>query len=53
MIQILEFFDSIAVTRRSGDLRRMRPEYELVVGSAAPYVPRAVAVNAKDLFGAK
>ena len=53
VIQILEFFDSIAVTRRSGDLRRMRPEYELVVGSAAPYVPRAFAVNAKDLFGAK
>jgi selenocysteine-specific elongation factor len=53
VIQILEFFDSIAVTRRSGDLRRMRPEYELVVGSAAPYVPREVAVNAKELFGAK
>jgi selenocysteine-specific elongation factor len=39
VIQILEFFDSIGVTRRSGDLRKMRPDYELVVGSAAPYAP--------------
>jgi selenocysteine-specific elongation factor len=38
-IQILEFFDSIGVTRRNGDLRRMRPDYELVVGDAAPYMP--------------
>jgi selenocysteine-specific elongation factor len=38
-IQVLEFFDSAGVTYRNGDLRRMRPEYELVVGSAAPYRP--------------
>jgi selenocysteine-specific elongation factor len=38
-IQVLEFFDSIGVTRRNGDLRKIRPDYELVVGSAAPYVP--------------
>jgi hypothetical protein len=31
----------------------MRPEYELVVGSAAPYLPRKVALNARELFGAK
>jgi selenocysteine-specific elongation factor len=38
-IQILEFFDNVGVTHRNGDLRRMRPDYELVVGSAAPYLP--------------
>ena len=38
-IQVLEFFVSIGVTRRNGDLRKIRPDYELVVGSAAPYVP--------------
>jgi len=38
-IQVLEFFDSIGVTRRNGDLRKTRPDYELVVGSAAPYMP--------------
>jgi selenocysteine-specific elongation factor len=53
VIQILEFFDSIGVTRRTGDLRKMRPDYELVVGSAAPYVPREAAVNTKDNFGAE
>lgn len=40
-IQILEFFDSIGVTHRNGDLRKMRPDYELVVGAAAPYTPPA------------
>jgi selenocysteine-specific elongation factor len=40
-IQILEFFDTIGVTLRNGDLRRMRPDYELVVGASAPYVPGA------------
>jgi selenocysteine-specific elongation factor len=38
-IQLLEFFDAIGVTHRSGDLRKMRPDYELVVGHSAPYVP--------------
>jgi selenocysteine-specific elongation factor len=32
-IQILEFFDSISVTLRQGDLRRMRTDYQLVVGN--------------------
>jgi len=39
VIQVLEFFDSAGVTYRNGDLRRMRPEYELVVGSAPPHRP--------------
>jgi selenocysteine-specific elongation factor len=38
-IQILEFLDTVGVTHRNGDLRKMRPDYELVFGSAAPYVP--------------
>jgi selenocysteine-specific elongation factor len=38
-IHILEFFDSIGVTRRKGDLRRIAPQYPLVVGDAAPYTP--------------
>jgi selenocysteine-specific elongation factor len=38
-IQVLEFFDGAGVTYRNGDLRRMRPEYELVVGTAAPHRP--------------
>ena len=38
-IQILEFFDGAGVTYRNGDLRRMRPDYERVVGGAAPYAP--------------
>ena len=43
VIQLLEFFDSIGVTRRKGDLRRMRPDYELAVGSAAPQAPAQLA----------
>ncbi len=38
-IRILEFFDDIGVTHRNGDLRKMRPDFQLVVGSADPYVP--------------
>lgn len=37
VIRILEFFDSIGVTRRDGDCRKVRADYHLVVGSAAPY----------------
>jgi selenocysteine-specific elongation factor len=37
-IQILEFFDGIGVTRRSTDLRKMLPDYELIVGLAAPII---------------
>lgn len=40
-IQILEFFDSVGVTHRNGDLRKMRPDYQLVVGNAEPYVPKS------------
>ena len=32
-IQLLEFFDRIGVTRRLGDLRRIRADYEVVVAS--------------------
>ena len=39
-IQILEFFDGAGVTRRNGDLRRMQPDYELVVGAAAPIIAK-------------
>jgi selenocysteine-specific elongation factor len=31
-IQVLEFFDDIGVTRRDGNLRWVRPDYEQVVG---------------------
>lgn len=37
-IQILESFDATGVTRRSGDLRRMQPDFPLVVGSASPFL---------------
>lgn len=37
-IQILEFFDGIGVTRRNGDLRKMQPDYLLVVGHAQPHL---------------
>jgi selenocysteine-specific elongation factor len=42
VIRLLEFFDAIDVTVRVGEARRMRPDYERVVGSATPYVPRAI-----------
>jgi selenocysteine-specific elongation factor len=35
-IEILEFFDSIGVTYRNGDLRKVRPDFEQVVGRAEP-----------------
>lgn len=38
-IHILEFFDGLGVTARRGDLRRMRPDYETLVGPADPYTP--------------
>ncbi|MCC7461551.1 MAG: selenocysteine-specific translation elongation factor [Gammaproteobacteria bacterium] len=38
-IELLEFLDSIGVTRRSGNVRRMRPDFALVVGHATPYAP--------------
>ena len=34
VIQLLEFFDRIGVTRRSGDGRRMRGDWEAVTGPA-------------------
>jgi selenocysteine-specific elongation factor len=37
VIRLLEFFDSIGVTRRDGDCRKVPADYHLVVGSAAPY----------------
>ncbi|GFE80545.1 selenocysteine-specific translation factor [Steroidobacter agaridevorans] len=37
VIRILEFFDSIGVTRRDGDRRKVRPDYFLIVGTAPPY----------------
>jgi selenocysteine-specific elongation factor len=40
-IEILEFFDSIGVTYRNGDMRRVRSDFEQVVGHA-----EAVATNA-------
>ena len=40
-IQVLEFFDSVGVTRRVGDSRCMRPDHQLVVGSSAPFSPES------------
>lgn len=37
IIQLLEFFDRIGVTRRSGEVRRMRGDWQAVVGAAAPW----------------
>ncbi|MFC4312769.1 SelB C-terminal domain-containing protein [Steroidobacter flavus] len=46
-IRILEFFDSIGVTRRDGDCRKVRPDYHLVVGdSARPQLDNAGRTNA-------
>jgi selenocysteine-specific elongation factor len=42
-IQILEFFDSIGITHRNGDLRKMRRDYQCVVGEAEPYLPQSRA----------
>ena len=39
IIQLLEFFDRIGVTRRQGEARCMRADYEAVVGSAAAWHP--------------
>jgi selenocysteine-specific elongation factor len=39
-IEILEFFDRVGVTLRRGDLRRIRPGYELVLGPGAPIPTR-------------
>ena len=36
VIQLLEFFDRIGVTRRSGEARRMRADWDTVVGAAQP-----------------
>lgn len=40
-IEILEFFDRVGVTLRRGDLRRLRPGYELVLGAGAPIRERS------------
>jgi selenocysteine-specific elongation factor len=40
-IEILEFFDRVGVTLRRGDLRRIRPGYELVLGPGTPLPARA------------
>lgn len=37
LIQLLEFFDRIGVTRRIGEARRMRGDWQAVVGSAPPW----------------
>jgi selenocysteine-specific elongation factor len=37
VIRILEFFDSIGVTRRDGDCRKVPADYHLIVGAATPY----------------
>lgn len=37
IIQLLEFFDRIGVTRRSGEARRMRGDWQAVVGAAPPW----------------
>jgi selenocysteine-specific elongation factor len=39
VIRMLEFFDSIAVTSRQGDRRKVRANYQRVVGSAPPFDP--------------
>ncbi len=36
VIQLLEFFDRIGVTRRNGEARRMRGDWRFVVGEARP-----------------
>ena len=36
IIQLLEFFDRIGVTSRIGETRRMRPDWQAVVGIAGP-----------------
>ena len=36
VIQLLEFFDRIGVTRRNGEARRMRVDWETVTGPAKP-----------------
>jgi selenocysteine-specific elongation factor len=38
-IHILEFFDSIGVTYRNGDLRKIRRDFALTVGNSQPFVP--------------
>ncbi len=42
VIRILEFFDSIGVTRRDGDCRKVRPDYHLVVGSRDARIRRTL-----------
>ncbi|WP_310534826.1 selenocysteine-specific translation elongation factor [Novosphingobium sp.] len=37
IIQLLEFCDRIGVTRRSGEMRRMRGDWQAVVGAAPPW----------------
>jgi selenocysteine-specific elongation factor len=37
IIQLLEFFDRIGVTRRFGEARKMRSDYVATVGAAEPY----------------
>ena len=41
VIILLEFFDSIGVTKRNGNFRTVRPDYQRIVGVAAPYNPDA------------
>jgi selenocysteine-specific elongation factor len=40
IIQLLEFFDRIGVTRRFGEARKMRSDYEATVGMAEAYFAR-------------
>lgn len=40
-IEILEFLDTLAVTQRVGDARKMRKDYSAVLGAAEPLKPPA------------
>ena len=47
-IEILEFLDTLAITQRVGDARKMRKDYAAVLGPAAPVSAPAKTPAAKD-----
>ena len=47
-IEILEFLDTLAITQRVGDARKMRKDYTAVLGAAEPLKPPSKPNSAPD-----
>jgi selenocysteine-specific elongation factor len=52
-IEILEFLDTLGITQRVGDARKMRKDFVPILGAAEPARARAKPLTAKDAKDAK